>query len=63
MTGETCTYRFECEHADRYYMPEENLKKSESLLSRWIDRGLIWLVGLLLAANIANQLGKYWGWW
>jgi len=23
MSCETCTYRFECEHADAYYMPEK----------------------------------------
>jgi len=24
MSCETCVYRFECEHADKYYIPEED---------------------------------------
>lgn len=32
MTCETCTYQFECEHADRYYMPGvDDIGDSESL--------------------------------
>jgi len=41
----------------------EAVKKPEPLLAKWIDRMLLWLAGLLLIANIINQLGKYRGWW
>lgn len=63
MSCKTCSYRFECIYADAYYLPSRDSEKEKPILARWIDRGLIWLAGILLAANILNQLGKWQGWW